>query len=129
MEKRCIQVTTAPPATGPYSQAVVAGNLVFLSGQISLAPDGSGVRKGTFEEELRQTLENVKAALQDAGSGLEHVVKTTVFLSDMNNFSKLNETYKEFFPSNFPARTTIQVARLPLDVLVEIEAVAIVPGK
>jgi len=79
MAKRCIAVKTAPAATGPYSQAVLAGNLVFLSGQICLAPDGTGPRKGTFEDELRQTLSNVKAALEDAGSGLDHVVKTTVF--------------------------------------------------
>ncbi len=127
MEKRCIPVKTAPAATGPYSQVVAAGPFLFVSGQIALAPDGSGMKKGDFETELRQTLSNLQAALEDAGSSLDQVVKTTVFLADMNDFPKLNDTYREFFKSNFPARTTIQVARLPLDVKVEIEAIALQP--
>lgn len=126
MEKRCIASVKGPKATGPYSQAVVAGDLVFVSGQICLAPDGSGPKRGSFEDEVRQTLSNLAAILEDAGSGLDRVLKTTVFLSDMNNFAKLNDLYKEFFPSDFPARTTIQVARLPLDVQIEVEAIALV---
>lgn len=127
MEKRCVTSVKGPASTGPYSQAMVAGNLVFVSGQICLAPDGSGPKRGSFEEEARQTLSNLKATLEDAGTSLERVVKTTVFLSDMNNFPKLNDIYKEFFKADWPARTTIQVARLPLDVQIEVEAIAMLP--
>ncbi|MDX9976209.1 MAG: RidA family protein [FCB group bacterium] len=127
MQKRCVPAQKGPAATGPYSQAVVAGNMVFISGQICLAPDGSGPIRGTFEDEARQTLENVKLTLEDAGTDLAHIVKVTVFLADMNNFPKLNELYKQYFTSDFPCRTTVQVARLPLDVQVEIEAIALLP--
>ncbi len=127
MEKRCFESPTGPPAAGPYSPAAAAGNLLFVSGQAALAPDGSGPRKGSFEDEARLALSNVRAILEDAGSGLEHVVKTTVFLSDMGNFAALNEVYKEFFQSDCPARTCVEVSRLPLDFQVEIEAIAVLP--
>lgn len=127
MKKQCIFAPRAPAAAGPYSHAVTAGNLVFVSGQAALAPDGSGRRTATFEQEVRQTLENLKAILEDAGSGVEHVVKTTVYLADLNDFAEMNAIYKEYFASDFPARTTIQAARLPLDFQIEVDAIAIIP--
>ncbi|HEO70662.1 MAG TPA: reactive intermediate/imine deaminase [Candidatus Hydrogenedentes bacterium] len=127
MEKRCFFAENAPPAAGPYSHAVAAGTLLFVSGQAALAPDGSGPQKGRFEDEARLTLSNLRAILEDCGSGLEHVVKMTVFLADMDDFGKLNDIYKEFFPVECPARTCIQAARLPLDFQIEVEAIAILP--
>ncbi len=127
MKKRCIFAPHAPAAAGPYSHAVAAGNLLFISGQAALAPDGSGRRAGSLEEEVRQTLDNVKAVLEDAGSSLDQVVKTTVYLADMNDFGEMNAIYKEYFGENPPARTTIQAGRLPLDFRVEIEAIALLP--
>lgn len=93
-----------------------------------MAPDGSGPRRDSFEVEVRQTLDNIKAVLEGAGSSLEHVVKTNVYLSDMNNFAEMNGIYKEYFPSEPPARTTIQAGRLPLDFRIEIDAIAMLPG-
>ena len=127
MEKKCIVSPNGPPALGPYSQACRAGNLVFVSGQGPFAKDGSGRVAGTIEEETRHALNNLKAVLTDAGTDLAHVVKTTCFLSDMNNFAAFSAVYKEFFTSDFPARTTIQAGRLPLDILVEVEAIAVIP--
>ena len=127
MKKQCIVSPNASPAAGPYSQAVRAGNLLFVSGQGPMAHDGSGVVRGTIEEEARLTLENLKHVLVDAGSGLEHVIKTTCFLKDMNNFKPFNEVYATYFKENCPARSTIEVARLPLDFQVEIEAIALIP--
>jgi len=126
MKKRCIFASHAPAAAGPYSHAVAAGNLLFISGQGAMAPDGSGRRTGSLEEEVRQTLDNVKAVLEDAGSSLDDVVKTTVYLADMNDFGEMNAIYKEYFTQDQPARTTIQAGRLPLDFRVEIEAIAII---
>lgn len=128
MTKECIYSPNGSPAAGPYSHAVRTGNLLFVSGQGPFAKDGSGAIPGTIEEETVRTLENLKAILTDAGSGLEHVVKTTCFLKDMNNFKVFNTVYATFFTENFPARTTIEVARLPMDIKVEIEAIAIIPG-
>ncbi|MCC6794502.1 MAG: RidA family protein [Candidatus Hydrogenedentes bacterium] len=128
MKKRCINAPKAPAAVGPYCHATVAGNLIFLSGQGPMAPDGSGPRRDSFEVEVRQTLDNIKAVLEGAGASLEHVVKTNVYLSDMNNFAEMNGIYKEYFPSEPPARTTIQAGRLPLDFRIEIDAIAMLPG-
>ncbi|GMW03491.1 MAG: RutC family protein [Candidatus Hydrogenedentota bacterium] len=128
MEKRCITSPNSLPATAPYSHAVAVGNLLFVSGQVCLAPDGSGPKNSSFEVEVRQTLDNLKTILEDSGSGLQHVAKTTVFLSDMNNFAALNAIYREYFPDNQPARTCIQAGRLPLNLNVEVEAVAVIPG-
>mgnify|MGYP006305665463 FL=1 len=127
MEKRCIFSENGPPAQGPYSHAVAAGGLLFVSGQGPVAPDGTGLKKGTLEDEARLTLTNLKAVLEDAGSGLQHVVKVNVYLADMDKFGEFNEIYKEYFPMNPPARTCIQAGRLPFDIQVEIEAVAVIP--
>jgi 2-iminobutanoate/2-iminopropanoate deaminase len=129
MEKRCIFSPNGPPAQGPYSHAVAVGDLLFVSGQGPVAPDGTGLRKGTIEEESRLTLSNLKAILDDAGSGLQHVVKVNVYLANMDHFSAFNEVYKTFFPSNYPARTCIQAGRLPFDIQVEIEATALIPKR
>jgi len=127
VEKRCIIAPNGPPAQGPYSHAVAAGNLLFVSGQGPVAPDGSGIKRGTIQEEARLTLSNLKAILEDAGSGLEQVIKVTAFLADMNQFAAFNEIYKEFFPADYPARTCVQAARLPMDIQVEVEAIALLP--
>ena len=128
MEKRCIIAPNGPPAQGPYSHAVAAGNLLFVSGQGPVAPDGSGIKRGTIQEEARLTLSNLKAILEDAGTGLDRVLKVTAFLADMNHFTAFNEVYKEFFISNYPARTCVQAARLPMDIQVEVEAIALLPN-
>lgn len=127
MEKKCITVEKAPAALGPYSHAVAVGNLLFISGQGPIHADGSGILKGTFDEEARLTLDNVKAVLEGAGSSLDGVVKVTIFLKDMDNFADLNGIYKEYFPENCPARSCIQAGRLPGDFQIEIEAIALIP--
>ena len=125
MEKRCIASENGPPVAGPYTPAVAVGDLLFCSGVICLKPDGSGVANESLESEVRQCLANLKAVLGDAGSALERVAKMTVYLDDMNDFAELNEIYAEYFPTNPPARTCIEVAKLPLGVRVEMEAIAI----
>lgn len=125
--KTIIHTDRAPAAIGPYSQAVRAGNLLFTSGQIPLKPDGS-LETGDIAAQTEQVLTNLKAVLEAGGASLEHVVKCTCFLSDMNHFAAMNEVYGRFFDHEPPARSAVQVARLPRDVLVEIEAVALVPA-
>lgn len=127
MTKRCIIAAKAPPAAGPYSHAVITGGFVFVSGQGCVVPGGGRLRNDSFEQEVRQTLENLKSCLEAAGCGMEHVVKTTVYLADMNQFAEMNRIYQEYFPSEPPARTTVQVARLPLDFRIEIDAIAALP--
>ena len=122
--KKVIATNNAPAAIGPYSQAIQAGNLVISSGQLPLDPATGAFPEG-IEAQSRQSLKNVQAVLAEAGAGMDKVIKTTVFLSDMNNFGAMNEVYKEFFTSDFPARSAVQVARLPKDALVEIEAIAV----
>jgi 2-iminobutanoate/2-iminopropanoate deaminase len=124
MERAVVQTPDAPQAIGPYSQAITAGNFVFCSGQIPLTPDGALI-EGDVAAQTRQVLTNLKAVLTAAGSSLDQVVKTTVFLADMGDFAAMNAVYAEFFPANPPARSTVQVARLPRDARVEIEAIAV----
>ncbi len=128
MSKRCLHSANGPAAAGPYSHAVVAGGLLFVSGQGPLKPDGSGLANESFDQEVRQTLDNVKTVLEDCGASLQDVVKVTVYLSDMNRFADLNEIYKEYFPDHPPARTCIQAGRLPLDFAVEVDVIAALPG-
>ncbi|MCB9453808.1 MAG: RidA family protein [Anaerolineaceae bacterium] len=125
MSKTVIHTEKAPGAVGPYSQAIVANGMVFTAGQVPLIPGTKSLVAGGIQEQTRQALENVKAVLEAAGTSLENVVKTTVFLSDMNNFAAMNEVYATFFPQNPPARSAVQAARLPLDALVEIETIAV----
>jgi len=124
--KKQVQTDKAPKAIGPYSQAIIANGFVFCSGQIPIDPATGNLLDGTIEEETRQVLKNHGAVLEAAGSSLDDVVKTTVFLKDMDEFAKMNAVYAEFFKAPSPARATVQVARLPRDVKVEIEAVALV---
>ena len=123
--KEVISTTEAPQAIGPYSQAVRAGSLVFVSGQIPVDPLTGEVVKGDIRAQTRRVLENLKGVLEAAGSSLEKVVKTTVFLANMGDYGAVNEVYAEFFSGSRPARATVEVARLPKDVGVEIEAIAI----
>jgi len=124
--RETISTENAPGAIGPYSQAVRAGNLVFCSGQIPLDPQTGEFVSDDIAEQTRQVLKNLSAVLEAAGTSLNNVVKTTVFLSDMNDFVKMNEIYAEFFGGNKPARATVQAARLPRDAKVEIECIALV---
>ena len=124
MERTVVSTADAPQAIGPYSQAITIGDLVFCSGQIPLTPDGTLV-EGDIREQTRQVLTNLTGVLSAAGSSLAQVVKTTVFLADMSEFAAMNEVYSQFFPTAPPARSTVQVARLPRDVRVEIEAIAV----
>ena len=126
MSKKIISTDKAPQAVGPYSQAVVLENLnlVFVSGQIAFPPGSRELIKGNVVDETKQVLENIKNILEAAGSSLDKVVKTTVFLRSMDDFGLMNETYNLYFKANFPARSTVQVGALPRGARVEIEAIA-----
>ncbi|MGA2532064.1 MAG: RidA family protein [Candidatus Aminicenantales bacterium] len=126
MKKKQVQTDKAPKAIGPYSQGIVANGFVFVSGQIPIDPASGELNTGTIEEQTRQVLKNLGAVLEAAGSSYENVVKATVFLQDMNDFGKMNAVYGEFIKPPHPARAAVQVARLPRDVKIEIEAVALV---
>jgi 2-iminobutanoate/2-iminopropanoate deaminase len=126
MKKRVIQTEKAPKAIGPYSQAIQAGNFLFLSGQIPLDPASGELLKGDVREQARRVLENLKGVLESQNLGMEDVVKVTIFLKEMGNFSQVNEVYGTYFPSSPPARSTVEVARLPRDADIEIEAIAFV---
>jgi 2-iminobutanoate/2-iminopropanoate deaminase len=128
MKKRVIQTEKAPKAIGPYSQAIQAGNFLFLSGQIPLDPASGELVKGDIREQTRRVLENLKGVLESQDLGMGDVVKVTIFLKDMGNFSQVNEVYGTYFPSSPPARSTVEVARLPRDVDIEIEAIALTHG-
>jgi 2-iminobutanoate/2-iminopropanoate deaminase len=128
-QKQIITATGAPKAIGPYSHAVKACHFVFSSGQLGLDPVSGAIVEGGIEAETRQALLNLKAVLEAGGSSLEQVVKTTVFLRDIAEFSRMNAVYAEFFKENPPARSAIQVAALPKNGAVEIEAVALVPDR
>ncbi|MEB4859078.1 MULTISPECIES: RidA family protein [Priestia] len=122
-----VQTKNAPQAIGPYSQGIVVNNLFYSSGQIPLRPDGTLV-EGDVQVQATQVFENLKAVLEEAGASLDTVVKATVFIKDMNDFAALNEVYGDYFGDHKPARSCVEVARLPKDVLVEIEVIALVKG-
>ena len=123
--KRPIATEKAPSAIGPYSQGIDAGSLVFCSGQLPVDPATGAFAGTTIEEQTRQSLLNVSAVLEAGGASLSGVVKTTVFLKSMDDFAAMNGVYAQFFPSDAPARSAVEVARLPKDALVEIEAIAV----
>ncbi len=125
MEKRIIATENAPGAIGPYSQAVQIGEVVYTSGQLPVNP-ATGLIPEDVKEQTKQSLENVKAILEAAGTSMDKVVKTTVFIKDMNDFAQVNEVYGQFFTAPFPARSCVEVARLPKDAKVEIEVIALV---
>ena len=125
MKHQVIHTENAPKAIGPYSQAVKAGNMLFVSGQVPFVPETIEIVEGDVKAQTAQSLKNVQAILAEAGLDFSHVVKSTVFIKDMNEFAQINEVYAEFFGDNKPARACVEVARLPKDVKVEIEVIAI----
>ena len=125
MKHQIIHTDNAPKAIGPYSQAVKAGNMLFVSGQVPFVPETMEIVEGDVKAQTAQSLKNVKAILAQAGLDFSHVVKSTVFIKDMNEFAAINEVYAEYFGENKPARACVEVARLPKDVKVEIEVIAI----
>ena len=126
MKKKVIQTEKAPKAIGPYSQAIQAGNLIFLSGQIPIDPETGELVKGEIRQQTTRVLENIKGIVESQGIKMENVIKTTVFLKDMGSFNQMNEVYATYFPSFPPARSTVEVGRLPREVEIEIEAIALI---
>jgi 2-iminobutanoate/2-iminopropanoate deaminase len=124
--KETISTNNAPSAIGPYSQAIKAGNMIFVSGQIPIDPATGNFVSDDVKEQTVQVLKNLSAVLEAAGATLNNVVKTTVFLEDMNDFGVMNEIYGEYFNENKPARATVQAARLPRDAKVEIDCIAVI---
>ena len=124
MQKTVISTNNSPAAIGPYSQAIRFNELVFVSGQIPIDPESGKVIRGNIKEQTKQVLENLKNILQAGGSSLPNVLRTTIFLSDMDDYAMVNETYAQYFESSPPARSTVQVSRLPKDVHIEIDAIA-----
>jgi 2-iminobutanoate/2-iminopropanoate deaminase len=122
--KDIVTTDRGPKPIGPYSQGVKANGLLYLSGQVALDPKTNEMLAGDIRQQTERTLDNIKGILEAAGSNLHHVVKTTVFLKDMNEFAQMNEVYGRYFTAAPPARSTVQVARLPKDALVEIEVIA-----
>jgi len=122
---KVIATPAAPAAIGPYSQAVQAGNMVFVSGQLPFVPETGALLEGTVGEMTAQSLKNIQAILESAGCTMADVVKTTIFLKDLNDFAEVNAAYAPFFPENAPARACVQVAKLPRDARVEIGAIAV----
>ena len=125
MDKLVIKTDAAPEPIGPYSQAIVSGDFVFCSGQIALDPETGSLVANGIEQETRRVMDNLKAVLAESGCTMDNVVKTTIYLSDMNDFPRVNEVYGEYFTDLPPARGTVQVARLPKDAHVEIECIAV----
>lgn len=122
--KKAISTDKAPAVIGPYSQAIEVGEMIYTSGVIPVNPESGEIPQGV-QEQARQVFKNMTALLNAAGSSMESVVKTTVFIKDMNDFGAINEIYAEYFPGIFPARSCVEVARLPKDVLLEVEAIAV----
>ena len=126
MKKEIINTKNAPAAIGPYSQAVKVGNLLFSSGQIPLDPTTGELVNHDIKHATTRVLENIKGILEEAGTSFDNVIKTVIYLKDMNDFVSVNEIYAQYFPKNQPARSTVQVAKLPKGALVEIEVIAMV---
>jgi len=123
--RKIVQTSAAPAAIGPYSQGNIFGNLIFTSGQVPLDPATGEIVGTTIEEQTEQVLKNVKAILEEAGSSMQNVLKTTVFIKNMNDFAAMNAVYAKYFTEgSYPSRSAVEVARLPKDVLVEIETIA-----
>ena len=127
MSKQVVFTEKSPPPIGPYSQAIIANGFVYLAGQTAFLPEKGDFSDSTVEGQTHQIFKNLQAILQAAGAGLENVIKTTVFLKDMNDFAAMNGAYGQYFPNQPPARSTVEVARLPKDALVEIELIAVLP--
>lgn len=126
MNKKIINTELAPEAIGPYSQSVLAGNILFISGQLPINPETGKFAGNDIKSQTEQSLKNIESILEKAGCTMDNVVKTTVLLNDMVDFAKMNEVYAKFFTKDYPARAAYEVAKLPKDALVEIEAVAVV---
>ena len=122
--RKIVATEKAPAAIGPYAQANIIGNFVFTSGQIPLDPATGVLVEGGIEEQTRQVFQNLQAVLEEAGSGLDKIIKTTCFMDNIGDFAKMNEVYAEFFSGQVPSRSAVEVAKLPKDALIEIEAVA-----
>ena len=125
MKKEIISTKSAPVPVGPYSQAVKVGEFIYVSGQVSMDSSTGKLVGASIEDQTRQCLENIKAILEVAGSSIDSVVKVSVFIKDMDEFQEMNKIYGQYFTKNFPARSCVQVAKLPLDVKVEIEVIAL----
>lgn len=128
IKREVVTCSNAPAAIGPYSVAIKTESLVFVSGQLGIDPASGAIVEGGIQAQTRTALTNLKSVLESAGSSLEQVVKTTVFLTDMAQFAEMNGVYAEFFTSNYPARSAIQVAALPKGGIVEVEAIAVLPS-
>ncbi len=127
MAKRVFNTKKGPKALGPYSTVVIQENTAYVSGQGPIVPDTGEIVKGSIEDQTEQVLENIKIILAEVGSGMEHILKSTVYLSDMDDFSRMNEVYGKYMGPAYPARTCIQAGRLPFDIAVEIEVIAEIP--
>lgn len=127
MEKKIITTSNAPAPIGPYNQAVFAGDTLYISGQISIDPQTGALNNASLQDETHQCMKNLQAILAEAGLNFSDVIKTTIFITDMNRFAEINEVYGQYFTGNFPARETVQVAALPKFVNVEISMIAVKP--
>jgi 2-iminobutanoate/2-iminopropanoate deaminase len=125
MTKEIINTSNAPAPIGPYNQAVVAGNMLFISGQVCIDPATGNLKNKDIQDETHQVMQNLKSILTEAGMSFNNVVKTTIFITDMNQFSEINEVYGKYFEGNFPARETVQVSALPKFVNIEISMIAV----
>jgi 2-iminobutanoate/2-iminopropanoate deaminase len=125
MEKQIINTANAPSPIGPYNQAILAGDTLYISGQICIEPSTGNLKNKDIQEETHQVMQNIKSILSEAGMNFGHIVKTTIFITDMNQFGQVNEVYGRYFESIFPARETVQVAALPKFVNVEISMIAV----
>lgn len=122
--KKVIKTNNAPQAIGPYSQAIEFNNMIYTSGVIPIDPNSGELVEGDIVEQTKRVFDNLKALLDDAGSSMENIIKTTVFIKNMDDFTKLNQVYSTYFVEKYPARSCVEVARLPKDVLIEVEAIA-----